>query len=128
MLFRWFVGLSPYDPIWRFTKYTKNRERFLIEQLIRRFLAKLMGAQEVKLRLNDEHFSVGGTLPQAWESHASLQQIDGKDDPSPPPSGPGEAFGAPMPGSRRAKVVFCGIMLSNEIHRSGTDPDSLLRR
>jgi transposase len=128
LLFRWFVGLSPDDPIWHPTTFTKNRERLLNEQIMERFLEKLMGAPEVKPLLSDEHFSVDGTLLQAWASHASLERIDGQDDPPPPPSGPGEGFGAPKPGKKRAKGDFRGIKLSNKTHRSGTDPDALLAR
>jgi hypothetical protein len=81
-----------------------------------RFLEKLMGAPEVKPLLSDEHFSVDGTLLQAWASHASLERIDGQDDPPPPPSGPGEGFGQPKEGKKRAKGDFRGIKLSNKTH------------
>jgi hypothetical protein len=54
-----------------------------------KFLEKLMGAPEVKPLLSGEHFSVDGNLLQDWESHASLERIDGEDDPPPPPTGPG---------------------------------------
>ena len=128
LLFRWFVGLSPDDPIWHPTTFTKNRERLLNDQVMGRFLEKLMGAPEVKPLLSDEHFSVDGTLLQAWASHASLERIDGQDDPPPPPSGPGEGFGAPKPGKKRAKGDFRGVKLSNKTHRSGSDPDALLAR
>ena len=77
LLFRWFVGLSPDDPIWHPTTFTKNRERLLNEEVMGRFLQTLMGAPEVKPLLSDEHFSVDGTLLQAWASHASLERIDG---------------------------------------------------
>ena len=86
------------------------------------FLEKLMGAPEVKPLLSDEHFSVDGTLLQAWASHASLKRINGQEDPPPPPTGPGEGFGAPKEGKKRAKGDFRGIKLSNEAHRSSTDP------
>jgi transposase len=128
LLFRWFVGLSPDDPIWHPTTFTKNRERLLNEQVMGRFLEKLMGAPEVKPLLSDEHFSVDGTLLQAWASHASLERIDGQDDPPPPPSGPGEGFGQPKEGKKRAKGDFRGIKLSNKTHRSSVDPDALLAR
>lgn len=128
LLFRWFVGLSPDDPIWHPTTFTKNRERLLNEQVIGKFLEKLMAAPEVKPLLSDEHFSVDGTLLQAWVSHASLERIDGEDDPPPPPSGPGEGFGAAKDGRKRAKGDFRGVRLSNKTHRSGTDPDALLAR
>jgi hypothetical protein len=92
------------------------------------FLEKLMGAPGIKPLLSDEHFSVDGTLLQAWASHASLERIDGQDDPPPPPSGPGEGFGQPKDGKKRAKGDFRGIKLSNKTHRSGVDPGALLCR
>ena len=128
LLFRWFVGLSPDDPIWHPTTFTKNRERLLNDEVMGKFLEKLMAAPEVKPLLSDEHFSVDGTLLQAWASHASLERIDGEDDPPPPPSGPGEGFGAPKSGKKRAKGDFRGIKLSNKTHRCSSDPDALLVR
>jgi hypothetical protein len=86
-----------------------------------------MGAPEVKPLLSDEHFSVDGTLLQAWASHASLERVDGQDDP-PPPSGPGEGFGQTKGGKKRAKGDFRGIKLSNKTHRSSSDPDAMLAR
>jgi hypothetical protein len=113
LLYRWFVGLSPEDPIWHPTTFTKNRERLLNDQVftkrsevgwmpLGRFLEKLMAAPEVKPLLSDEHFSVDGTLLQAWACHASLERIDGQDEPPPPPSGPGEGFGQAQEGKKRA--------------------------
>jgi len=128
LLFRWFVGLSPDDPIWPPTTFTKNRERLLNERVMGKFLEKLMAAPEVKPLLSNEHFSVDGTLLQAWASHASLERINGEEDPPPPPSGPGEGFGAAKDGKKRAKGDFRGVRLSNKTHRSGTDPDALLAR
>jgi transposase len=128
LLFRWFVGLNPDDPVWHPTTFTKNRERLLNDEVVGKFLEKLMGAPEVKPLLSDEHSSVDGALLQAWASHASLERNDGQDDPPPPPSGPGEGFGAPKPGKKRAKGDFRGIKLSNKTHRSGSDPDALLAR
>ncbi len=69
---------------------------------LRLFLEKLMGAPEVKPLLSDEHFSVDGTLLQAWASHASLKRIDGQEDSPPPPTGPDEGFGVPKEGKKRA--------------------------
>ncbi|MFM7674471.1 MAG: IS5 family transposase [Synechococcus sp.] len=128
LLFRWFVGLSPDDPIWHPTTFTKNRERLLNEQVMGKFLRKLMAAPEVKPLLSNEHFSVDGTLLQAWASHTSLERIDGEDDPPPPASGAGEGFGEPKAGRTRAKGDFRGVRLSNRTHRSGTDPGALLAR
>lgn len=68
-----------------------------------------------------------GTLLQAWASLASLERIEGQDEPPPPPSGTAfEGFGASKPGKRRANSDFRGIWLSNSTRRSGTDPDALL--
>ncbi len=85
LLFRWFVGLSPDDAIWHPTTFAKNRDRLLNDDVMGLFLEKLMGAPEVKPLLSDDHFSVDGTLMQAWASHASLKRIDGQEDPPPPP-------------------------------------------
>ena len=78
--------------------YTKNRDRLLA----------------------DDNFSMDGTLLQTWASHASLKQNDGQENH--PPTGPGERFGAPKEGKKRAKGDFRGIKLSNETHRSSTEP------
>jgi len=93
-----------------------------------KFLEKLMGAPEVKPLLSNEHFFVDGTLLQAWASHASLERIDGQDDPPPQPSGQGEGFGHPKVGKKRAKGDCRGVKLSNDTHRSSTDPEALLAR
>ena len=128
LLFRWFVGLSPDDPIWHPTTFTKNRQRLLNKDVMGVFLDKLMDSPEVKPLLSEEHFSVDGTLLQAWASHASLERINGKEDPPPPASGPGEGFGAPKEGKKRVKGDFRGIKLSNDSHRSTTYPEALLAR
>jgi transposase len=128
LLFRWFVGLSPDDPIWHPTTFSKNRERLLNKEVMGAFLDTLMGLPEVKPMLSDEHFSVDGTLLKAWASHASLERIDGKEDPPPLPTSPGEGFGPPKEGKKRAKGDFRGIKISNDTHRSTTDPDALLAR
>ena len=122
LLFRWFVGLSPDDPISHPTTFTKNRERLLNDEMMARFLEKLMGVPEVKPLLSDEHVSVAGTLLQGWASHASLERINGQDDPPPTPSGTGEGGGAPKPGRKRAKGDFRGIKLNNKTHRSPVIP------
>jgi transposase len=100
LLFRWFVGLSPDDAIWHPTTFSKNHYRLLNDDVMGLFLEKLMGAPEVKPLLSNEHFSVDGTLLQAWASHASLKRIDGQEDLPPPPTRPGEGFGAPKEGKK----------------------------
>jgi transposase len=105
LLYRWFVGLSPDDPIWHPITFTKNRERLLNEQVMGCFLEKLMGAPEVKPLLSDEHFSVDGTLLQAWASHASLERIDGEEEPPPPPSGPARVLVRPKKAKYGPRVI-----------------------
>jgi transposase len=72
LLFRWFVGLSPDDPLWHPTTFTKNRDRLLNEELMARFLELLLAAPEVKPLLSSEHFSVDDTLLRAWASDSPL--------------------------------------------------------
>ena len=128
LLFRWFVGLNPDDPIWHPTTFTKNRDRLLNEELMARFLELLLASPEVKPLLSSEHFSVDGTLLRAWASHSSLERIDGGDDEPPPPSG-GNGFGAgPAKGKKRAKGDFRGLLLSNQTHRSSSDGEARLFR
>ena len=69
LLFRWFVGLSPDDPIWDPTMFTKNRERLQEGDVFQKFMTKLLKHEKVKPLLSDEHFSVDGTLIEAWASH-----------------------------------------------------------
>jgi len=126
LLFRWFVGLNPDDPVWHPTTFTKNRDRLLNEELMAKFLELLLAAPEVKPLLSSEHFSVDGTLLRAWASHSSLERIDGLDDDLPPPSG-GRGFGAPAAvGKKRAKGDFRGLLLSNQTHRSSSDGEARL--
>jgi len=90
------VGLSPDDSIWHPTTFTKNRERLLNEQIMERFLEKLMAAPEVKPLRSDEHFSVDGTLLQAFASHA-------------PPALPSDRGHVPMD-NRHGLIVDCTVM------------------
>ena len=128
LLFRWFVGLNPDDPVWHPTTFTKNRERLLNEELMAKFLELLLASPEVKPLLSSEHFSVDGTLLRAWASHSSLERIDGGDDDPPTPSG-GNGFGMPSAkGKKRVKGDFRGLLLSNQTHRSSTDGEARLFR
>jgi len=72
LLFRWFVGLSPDDPIWDPTVFTKNRERLQEGDVVQKFMTKLLKHEKVKPLLSDEHFSVDGTLIEAWASQKSF--------------------------------------------------------
>jgi IS5 family transposase len=115
MLFRWFVGLSMDAPVWDVTVFTKNRERLLAGDVAVSFLLAVMGDPAVKQLLSTEHFSVAGTLIDAWASMKSFRRKDGQDDP---PSGSG----------RNAERDFRGETRSNETHASSTDPDARLYR
>jgi transposase len=128
LLFRWFVGLNPDDPVWHPSTFTKNRDRLLNEELMARFLELLMAAPEVKPLLSSEHFSVDGTLLRAWASHSSLERIDGGDDEPPPPSGGNGFDSGPAKGKKRAKGDFRGLLLSNQTHRSSSDVEARLFR
>jgi transposase len=126
LLFRWFVGLNPDDPVWHPTTFTKNRDRLLNEELMAKFLELLLAAPEVKPLLSSEHFSVDGTLLRAWASHSSLERIDGLDDGPPPPSASNGFGGGPTTGQKRAKGDFRGLLLSNTTHRSTSDGEARL--
>jgi transposase len=115
MLFRWFIGLSMDAPVWDVTVFTKNRERLLEGDIAVGFLLAVMDDPAVTRLLSTEHFSVDGTLIDAWASMKSFRRRDGGDDP---PSGPG----------RNAERDFRGEKRSNETHASTTDPDARLYR
>jgi transposase len=115
MLFRWFIGLSMDAPVWDVTVFTKNRERLLEGDVAVSFLLAVMGDPAVKRLLSSEHFSVDGTLIDAWASMKSFRRKDGVDDP---PSGP----------SRNAGRNFRNEKRSNATHASTTDPDARLYR
>jgi transposase len=114
MLFRWFVGLSMDAPVWDVTVFTKNRNRLLEGDIARGFLAAVLADPKVKPLLSSEHFSVDGTLIEAWASMKSFAPKDGSGEP-------------PAPG-RNAERDFHGEKRSNETHASTTDPDARLFR
>ncbi len=109
LLYRWFVGLSPDDPIWDPTSFTKNRDRLQNGAVFAKFMSKLLNHPEVKPLLSDEHFSVDGTLIEAWASHKSFRPKDGSGD---------DDGGADFHGQQR----------KNDTHASTSDPDSRLYR
>src|SRR6478736_6750091 len=112
MLFRWFVGLSMDAPVWDVTVFTKNRDRLLAGDIARGFLAAILADPEVRPLLSSEHFSVDGTLIEAWASMKSFRPKDGSGEP-------------PGPG-RNGERDFRGEKRSNETHASTTDPDAWL--
>jgi transposase len=109
LLYRWFVGLSPDDPIWDPTTFTKNRDRLQTGAVFAKFMSKLLNHPEVKPLLSDEHFSVDGTLIEAWASHKSFRPKDGSGD---------DDGGADFHGQQR----------KNDTHASTSDPDCRLYR
>ncbi len=115
LLFRWFVGISMDDRVWDATVYSKNRERLLAGDIARRFLEQIV-AQAVEHGLtSDEHFSVDGTLIEAWASQKSFKPKGSKDD---------EGGGGP----RNPDVNFRGEKRRNQTHESTTDPQARLYR
>jgi transposase len=110
LLYRWFVGLAPDDPVWDATTFTKNRERLQRGDVFQKFMTKLLNHPQVKPLLSDDHFSVDGTLIEAWASQKSFKPKDG--------SGDGDGDGANWHNQKR----------SNETHASTTDPESRLYR
>lgn len=108
LLFRWFIGLSMDDAVWVPTVFTKNRERLIEHDAVVAFFNEVLKLADKKRWLSREHFSVDGTLIQAWAGHKSFVRKDGKDDDD----GSG----------------FRGKSRGNETHASSTDPDSRLYR
>ena len=115
ILFRWFVGLSLDEPIWSPSVFSKNRDRLLSGDIASAFFdAVLRQAREAAL-LSDEHFTVDGTLLEAWAGLKSFQRTDA--GPPPPPDDPGNAT-----------VNFHGETRTNDTHVATTDPDAQLYR
>jgi transposase len=121
LLFRWFVGLSMDAPVWDVTVFTKNRERLLAGEIAQKFLAAVLAQPRVRTLLSDDHFSVDGTLIEAWASMKSFRPKDaGADGPDGGASGPG--------GGRNGERNFHGETRSNDTHASTTDPQARLYR
>jgi transposase len=113
LLFRWFVGLGVDDPVWDHSSFSKNRDRLLEGEIAAKFLAAVLAQPKVKRLLSSDHFSVDGTLLEAWASIKSFRRKDGDDNDS---TGPG----------RNAERHFHKEKRSNETHRSVTDPEARL--
>jgi transposase len=116
LLFRWFVGIGIDDPVWDHSSFSKNRDRLLEGEIAAKFLAAVLSQPRVKRLLSSDHFSVDGTLIQAWASMKSFK-------PKQPPDAAG-----PGGGGRNAAVDFRGQKRSNDTHQSTTDPDARLYR
>jgi len=114
LLFRWFVGLSLDAVVWDVTVFTKNRERLIAGDIASKFMAAVLNQERVKALLSDDHFSVDGTLIEAWASMKSFRPKDGSGEPPAP--------------DRNGERDFHGEKRSNETHASTTDPDARLLR
>jgi transposase len=115
LLFRWFVGLSMDDPVWDPTTFSKNRDRFLCGDVSRKFMDRVLVQARREELLSDEHFTVDGTLIEAWASVKSVKPRDGGGQP-------------PPGGGRNPSVEFRGENRTNETHGSTTDPEARLYR
>ena len=116
LLFRWFVGIGVDDAAWDHSTFSKNRERLLEGDLAAKLLSAVLSQPQVKRLLSTDHFSVDGTLVEAWASMKSFRPMDGSDDP--PTAG----------GGRNREADFHGQKRSNETHASTTDPEARLYR
>ena len=114
LLFRWFTGLGIDDPVWDVTVFTKNRDRLLRGDIAAKFFQAILGQPAVKALLSEEHFTVDGTLIEAWASMKSFKPKDAADDE--PPAGAG----------RNPERDFHGEKRTNASHASTTDPDARL--
>jgi transposase len=115
-LFRWFVGLSLDERVWDATVFSKNRDRLLAGEVADGFFAAVLSQARAQGLLSDEHFTVDGTLIEAWAGHKSFKRKDHPDSKTPPedPGNPG--------------VDFHGERRRNDTHQSTTDPQALLAR
>jgi transposase len=116
LLFRWFVGIGIDEAAWDHSVFSKNRERLLEGAIAAKLLSAILAQPRVKRLLSTDHFSVDGTLIEAWASMKSFKPKDGSDEP--PADG----------GGRNREADFHGKKRSNDTHASTTDPESRLYR
>jgi len=123
LLFRWFVGLGVDDPAWDHSTFSKNRDRLLDGDIAAKVLGAVLAHSRVKRLLSTDHFSVDGTLVEAWASMKSFKPKNSCGDD------PGSGSDAPLAnGGRNAEADFRGEKRSNATHASTTDPDARLYR
>lgn len=115
LLFKWFLSLNITDPAFDHASFSKNRGRLLEHDVAGQFFAAVVEEAKVRRLVSDKHFTVDGTLLQAW---ASIKSVRPRDDQGPPPSG----------GGRNREVDFHGQRRTNETHVSTTDPQARLAR
>jgi transposase len=129
LLFRWFVGLGMDDPVWVPTTFTKNRDRLLEGEVARAFFDAVLEQASQRSLLSSDHFTVDGTLIEAWASQKSFQPKGRKSRPnSRKKRRDRNRSDGPDTGSRNATVNFHGEKRLNETHESTTDPDARLYR
>jgi transposase len=119
ILYRWFIGLHLDEPVWNHSTFSKNRDRLIEAEVALSFLRLVLQKADGEGLLSNEHFSVDGTLLEAW---ASLKSFRPKDEPPTPFEPP------PAEGGRNPEVDFHGEKRSNETHASKTDPEALLAK
>jgi transposase len=117
LLFRWFVGLSMDDAVWDHSVFSKNRDRLLEGDIASEFMARVLDLARERKLLSDEHFTVDGTLIEAWAGHKSFKKKDAPPSSS-TPDGP----------RSNPTVDFHGEKRSNDTHQSTTDPEARLMR
>ena len=113
LLYRWFVDMNIDEPIWNHSTFSANRDRLFSEAMTQRFFAQVLHIAEWQKLISDEHFTVDGTMIEAW---ASIKSFVKKDGSSPPPED----------GGRNPTVDFKGEKLANDTHQWTTDPDARL--
>ena len=140
LLFRWFVGLEMDTPVWHPTSFTKNRDRLLAGQIAEGVLSGVVREAARQGFVSREHFTIDGTLLEAWASQKSVQPTgptsaadrddrDDRDDADgPSPGGAGGTPNAPRPPARNPSVDFRGARRTNATHRSTTDPEARLAK
>ena len=125
MLYRWFLDMNLDDRTFDHSVYTHNRDRLLTSETARQFLNGIVDQARKRGFVSKDHFSVDGTLLQAWASTKSLEPIEDKDDSTGPGSGSGSGS---TPVGRDQLKDFKGQTYSNQTHRSSTDPEARLAR
>ena len=115
LLFRWFVGLGIDEPLWNHSTFSKNRDRLLAGDIAHAFFAEVLADAHSRQLLSDDHFTVDGTLLEAWASHKSVRPK------AEPPASPPDDRGNPT-------VNFRGERRTNATHQSTTDPDARLAK
>jgi transposase len=118
LLTKWFVGLELDEAVWDASTFSRNRDRFLSQKVSQEFFKRVLAEAHRRRLLSQKHFSVDGTLIQAWASTKSVRPKDEDKDDDPPEGG----------GGRNATQDFHGQKRTNETHASTTDPEARLAR